>query len=235
MVGRLGKELIPLIKANGKSGQYSQNLLKWVRKYRDKPLFVAFATEGTKVYDPGKTQSGNLYVGFHGLDDGWLHGSQLTAILCDGAKAATAAYQPKMQFQAIPEWWGRYIKGGKCAIDPEHSLYSDHERWAVAEDGKSRRCLWCGDYEQYLHIEMVPETDWRSTPPVSSGFSELPLGKQVHPVLVGRTKNGDIIIQANGSYVRIDAKHKSGFSAAVMLVVSGAAASEAKSEIPGGK
>lgn len=47
-----------------------------------------------------------------------------------------------------------------------------------------------------------------------------PLGKQVRPVLVGRKKNGDIIIQANGSHVRIDAEHVQDLPAAIMLAAS---------------
>jgi len=36
---------------------------------------------------------------------------------------------------------------------------------------------------------------------------KLPLGKQVLPVMVGKHKNGDITIQAGGSFVRIPAEY----------------------------
>lgn len=163
-----GKELFPQIKADSRADRYSQNLMKWVRKHRNKPLFIGFATEGKHLYDPAKTQSGLLYVGFghegHGLDDGYLMGARLSDILCNGLKAGEFAFAPRMKFVEVPGWWQRYIEGGKCCIDPEHWLYADRERWDVAADGKSRRCLWCGNYHEYLHSEMVEKTSWRRVP-----------------------------------------------------------------------
>lgn len=159
-----GKELFPQIKAESKADRHSQNFMKWVRKYRDRRLFVAFATEGTKTYDPRKTQSGSLYVGFFNLDGGWLHGSRLSDIICNGTKAGTFAFGPHMKFVTVPGWLERYIEGGKCVIDPEHWLYADRERWEESADGKTRRCLWCGNYDEYLHSEMVEKTSWRRVP-----------------------------------------------------------------------
>lgn len=159
-----GIELLPLIKASSKADRFSENLMKWVRKYKTRPMFIALATEGKYYFNAEKAQASILYVGWHNLDDGYLMGSRLSDILCNGAGAFTAAFVPGMKFVAVPFWWEHYIQFGKCAIDPEHWLYADKERWDVAEDGKSRRCLWCGNYEQYLHTEMVPKTDWRRVP-----------------------------------------------------------------------
>lgn len=47
-----------------------------------------------------------------------------------------------------------------------------------------------------------------------------PLGKQIRPVLVGRMKGGDIVIQANGGHVRIDSENVADLPAAIMLAVS---------------
>lgn len=164
----LGSELLPLIKASGKADRLSENLMKWVRKYKTRPMFVAIATECKYHFDAEKTQAGLLYVGWghegHGLDDGYLMGSRLSDILCNGVRAFTAAFVPGMKFVEVPFWWEHYIQFGKCAIDPEHWLYADHERWEVSEDGQTRRCLWCGNYEQHLHTEMVSKTEWRRVP-----------------------------------------------------------------------
>lgn len=159
-----GIELLPLIKANSKADRFSENLMKWVRKYKDRPMFIALATDGKHYFDAEKTQASLLYVGWHSLDEGELMGSRLSEILCNGAKTSTWAFQRRMKFVEVPFWWEHYIQFGKCAIDPEHWLYADRERWEVTEDGKSRRCIWCGSHEQYLHTEMVPKTEWRRVP-----------------------------------------------------------------------
>ena len=163
----LGRELLPQIKATGKADRYSENLMKWVKKYKNTPLFVAMSTSDGQSYDPEKTQASRLYVGKHRIDEeGFLFGSRLSSILCEGAKAETFAFVPGMKFVVIEGWWEKYIIGGKCFIDPEHRLYYDRERWEETEssNGKLRHCVWCGDYEQYVHIEQVPKKSWRRVP-----------------------------------------------------------------------
>lgn len=165
----LGSELLPMIKAGSKSERHSENLMKWVCKYQDKPMFVAIATAGEigvgnkclVFFEPEKNLSHLLYVGWFNLDDGYLHGSPLNEILSNGAGAKTWPFPPMLQFVEVSGWWERYIQLGKCCIDPEHWLYAGRERWKVSSDGKSRSCLWCGTYEQCLHTEMVPKRTWR--------------------------------------------------------------------------
>lgn len=155
-----GKELLPLIKAEGRADRYSRNLFKWIWRHGGtRRLFVAFATEGRKTYDPAKTQAGNLYIGFHGLDKGWLHGARLSEVLCIGPKASTFAYPPKMRFVIVSGWFEGYINGGKCFIDPEHTLYYDAERWN--EQGDTRVCRWCNSFTQKKEIVMTPHETWR--------------------------------------------------------------------------
>ena len=106
-----GSELLPLIKANSKADLFSENLMKWVRKHRNYPLFVAYSpisyVDGKRMadFDLTKTCAGSLYVGIGDLDDGWLHGSRLSEILCTGVKAGGWAYPPKYAFQLLPDWW----------------------------------------------------------------------------------------------------------------------------------
>lgn len=154
-----GTELLPLIKAAGRADRYSENLWKWARKYRDRRLFVAFSEKDGHTFDETKTLASRLYIGFHRLDDGWLHGSRLSEILCQGSKAESWAYQPGMLFKEIPNWWDKYMEHGKCFIDPEHCLYLDAARWLV--QGNVRTCLWCGNFQQREHVEMVAQRDWR--------------------------------------------------------------------------
>jgi hypothetical protein len=167
MLGSMkGDDLLPLIRANGRAERYSENLMKWVRQNRKRDLFVAFATEGTKVYDPKKTAAGSLYVGYGPSlnEDGFLHGSRLSDVLCNGLRAGAWAFPPKMQFVEVQDFWARYIALGKCAVDPEHSLYFDRERWHSEDDKSFRRCIWCFDFYQQEHVEMVEQKTWRAIP-----------------------------------------------------------------------
>jgi hypothetical protein len=160
----LGKDLLPKIKSAGRKDRLSENLMKFVRKNRGIRLFVAFATEGKETYDASKTQASRLYIGFWEMDDGWLHGARLSEILCEGARASTWAYPPKMRFIEVSGWFDRYAEGGKCVVDPEHRLYHDRERWQ--EDGDIRRCLWCGDHQQVKHRYQVEREEWRNEEPL---------------------------------------------------------------------
>lgn len=162
-----GRDLFPLIHADSKTDRFSENLMKWVRKHRTSPIFVAYSRvsiiDGKPLPDfsYSKTCAGNLYVGFGDIDDGWLHGSRLSEIICNGVRAKEWANPPKYDFHVISDWWERYITGGKCCIDPEHKLYHDRERWELYAGGRKRKCVWCGNFEQYQHTEMVPKSEWR--------------------------------------------------------------------------
>lgn len=166
---KYGKDLLPLIKADSKTERFSENLMKWVRKHRNVPLFVAYSLvslDGVPLpeFSFDKTCTSNLYIGLGDLDQGYLHGARLSQIISNGVNAEEFAYTPKMKFQIIPDWWERYIECAKCCIDPEHRLYGDRERWQVSDDGKQRTCLWCGNHRQYEHTEMVPRKEWRDMP-----------------------------------------------------------------------
>jgi hypothetical protein len=167
-----GKELLPLIRANCKGDRYSENLMKWVRKHREWPMVVAFighcSITGERLeYDPTKSMARQIVVGLGDMSDGWIHGRRLSEVICGLRGVLTHNYAYSHQFFPVelPDWWQGYIEGGKCFIDPEHWLYADHERWEVSEDRKTRRCLWCGNHEQFLHSEMVKKTSWRKREP----------------------------------------------------------------------
>jgi hypothetical protein len=162
----LGRDLLPKIKATGRGDKFSENLMKWVRKHRNSPLFVAYSSisciDGKRLPDFGfdKTCAGNLYIGFGDIDDGWLHGARLSEIICNGTKAKEWAYPPRMNFQKVDGWWERYMVSGKCTIDPEHTLYHDCERWQ--EDGDTRLCLWCGGHRQVKRRYQMEREEWRN-------------------------------------------------------------------------
>ena len=150
----IARELLPLI--NPKLGpKYSPNLHAWVRRnWGDSGLNIA-VTSGLGV---------GTYIGvLHG--DGWMSGTQLNAVLCNGAKEKVWALQPNhhgVRSGVDETFWARYVSDGRCAIDPDHQTYFvGHEtRWKVT--GGVRECLWCGHHVQVLldWTEVVHKSAW---------------------------------------------------------------------------
>ena len=160
------KELLPLIKSKGKDDKFSEYLVKFLKTKRDWPVFVAFSQwdeiNGENIqYSPDKTQPRNIIIGYGDMDDGWVHGARLSSIVGGRGNSEQFAYSPAFKCVLLPDWFGRYVEGGKCCIDPEHRLYSDG-RWELSVDGKERKCVWCGNHTQYLYTEMVPRHNWRT-------------------------------------------------------------------------
>lgn len=155
-----GKDLLPLIKAKGRGDRFSENLYKWVKKYDNRDLSVFFMhrswLDGSNVdYDPEFTQAPQLVVG-EMYEDGWVHGMRLLQILGNGTSVGMYAIPPGWNAVLLPDWWENYIKGGKCHIDPEHRLYAGSERWQT--NGKTRTCLWCGQWHEQQHKRRVSKT-----------------------------------------------------------------------------
>lgn len=158
----IAKELLPLIKAKGKGDRFSENLVKWVKRWDktrgNRPLSVTFLhwsnIDGSHVeYLPGTTQPNHILIG-DGDNEEWFYGCKLSQIIGGGRGSSDVfAYPPKMTKTPLPDWFQGYIKGGKCFIDPEHRLYYDKERWQVSEDGNTRNCLWCGEVAQQKIIK----------------------------------------------------------------------------------
>ena len=133
--------------------KFSPNLFFWMRK-NGKRL------EEIKVY---RGQNGRLYIGQWFHEDGFLHGSQLNAVLCQGSREDVWAF-PLVQLggnlEIIPNFWTEYCRDGRCAIDREHAVHfyrEDDTRWKYSEDGKTRECQWCGKcvqrLEEYTYTE----------------------------------------------------------------------------------
>ena len=140
--------------------KYSENLYKWLKKHWNYPVFVAFsrvcAISGNQLdCDPNLTQTQNIMLGFGDMEDGWVHGSRLSEIICQGTKAKSWAFGPKYQFVPLPDWIEAYKEKGKCFIDPEHRLYT--EFWH--EEGEQRSCKWC-DRKENKVTKMVPRYTW---------------------------------------------------------------------------
>ena len=131
---------------------HSNNFSRWIRhhsrRYRTSPLFAAYSeyshVDGSNVpRDPAKTQCSHIYIGFGDLDQGYLHGSRLSEIICNGSKAGTWAFPPAYRFQTLAGWMDAYNEQGLCWLDPEHFFYP--ERLVKQSDGKAK-CHICGSF-----------------------------------------------------------------------------------------
>ena len=119
--------------------QYSPNLHRWLNSRRNKARAWAM-----RVY---RQTNGTLWIGM--LDGRELIGSKLMAVLCNGPKETTAAWQCVVAVE-VPDFWKNYTAIGRCAIDTAHSMHftDDESRWLT--HGDERQCQWCGNCRQTL-------------------------------------------------------------------------------------
>ena len=139
----------------------SENFKRWTKKHAKRsPIFAVLSSvsmlDGSDVsYNPDKTMASNIIIGLGEMDDGYVHGSRLSEIICNGIKAKTWAFGPRYKMSVIDGWVEGYIAGGVCFIDPEHVLYSNWDQPSENE----RACKYCG-YEQIRKTEMIPTYSW---------------------------------------------------------------------------
>jgi hypothetical protein len=147
-------QLLPLISPK-MHPRYSPNLHAWIRKQwqnTPRPIVVMNPTE----YGP--------YIGLlH--EDGWMSGSRLNAVLCNGAKEQTWAIPPGhngAKAGVDETFWERYIKDGRCAIDRDHQVafIGVETRWKVY--GSIRECQWCCNHTQVKKewTETIERSSW---------------------------------------------------------------------------
>lgn len=137
----------------GKGAKYSPNLHKWLTM-RSKRHHAWTSL----VY---RDVDGMLYIGM--MDDGDLIGARLMNVLCYGTKAESWCYTKTLDMVEVADFWPRYMRDGRCAIDTEHKRHfvGDDTRWT--QDGDTRACLWCGKAQQVMvrWTESVERHEWR--------------------------------------------------------------------------
>lgn len=137
-----------------KGAKYSPNLYRWLTSPSNK-----HRTQTSRIY---RDTTGDLWIGM--IDNGDLIGTRLMAVLCNGAKATTFCFVGLKNLQEVADFWPRYVQNGRCAIDPEHTMYfiGDDTRWTVT--GDTRNCLWCGGATQHLHrwTDTVQRQGWQT-------------------------------------------------------------------------
>lgn len=134
--------------------RYSPNLYQWLTS-RKRP----HRTSNSRVYQDGR---GALWIGF--LDLGDLIGQRLIAVLCRGSSADSACWVNLGPLVEVADFWERYARVGRCAIDTGHSMsfIGDEGRWSGA--GDRRMCNWCGCWQARRRwTETVERERWEAT------------------------------------------------------------------------
>ena len=135
--------------------KYSPNLQKFLKKNIGRDM---------KVYED---EDHVLYIGE--FDEEWFHGCRVITALCNGIHTLIFAhFHPQFGPDAeVPDFWDKYLRDGRCAIDPEHkiSFLHDDSRWSI--DGDTRTCRWCGKVTQFRQrwVEQVHKEAWVNDPP----------------------------------------------------------------------
>jgi hypothetical protein len=143
---------------------FSPNLYEWMKKnahfYKD----GAGTPHGVWRVKAGMARDafheGALMLGMAG-DQGDFLGSRLMNVLCEGRKAATWCYPGLLaRLEPLADFWSTYLRVGRCAIDPDHSIHYLDERWAHRSETQ-RVCVWCGLVQnRHVFSQLVEREDW---------------------------------------------------------------------------
>lgn len=116
--------------------KFSPNLFKYLR--RDRRKRGSFFNESTFY-----RRDGDLFFGI--LHDGDFIGNRVWPILCRGLKEHGWCFACEGDlFMEDPAFFASYLKIGRCALDPEHtmSFLNSDSRYTATGD-----CTWCGGKE----------------------------------------------------------------------------------------
>ena len=143
------------------SPAFSPNLYRWLRAhahfYRDGGIAesvwrVKPDTEVAKVFGADTLLIGYPLHGHPGDTD--FAGVRLMATMCQGTKAGKWCYGGiAPDLIEVASVWDKYLKVGRCAIDPEHHEGFMGDRYTT--DGDSRTCLWCGHKQRKIVTQRV--------------------------------------------------------------------------------
>lgn len=139
-----------------KNDKYSLRLYRFVRHPR-----FNICRDSLKVY---RDKDGCLWIGR--LDDGdWFYGARLMSVLCGVSSAGRIGAFPElvktMKLRELKTFWQRYLKVGRCALDPKHemSFVNGAGRWK--REGQVRECQWCGQVQRMKMLrEVIKHEVW---------------------------------------------------------------------------
>lgn len=148
---------------------FSPNLYRWMKRhshfYRDggtadSVYRVKAGSRSAEIFGEGRLLIGHPLNG-HAMDTDFS-GSRLLGALANGDRERRYCYtQIVGDLELVEGFWDRYLQVGRCAIDPEHSVYfsSSSERFSVR--GDHRTCLWCGHHQtRHVTARIVHDEIW---------------------------------------------------------------------------
>lgn len=139
-----------------KSDKFSLRLYNFMRNPRIK--------ESDYMKTVHRDKEGILWIG--SIDkSGWFTGARLMAILCGVDSAKRMGCYPNAQslwkLKEVKSFWPRYLKIGRCAIDPDHKHYFVGGTGRFVQKGKKRTCQWCGQVQSMrIEREVIKHERW---------------------------------------------------------------------------
>ena len=122
----------PLHKINPrKDARYSSNLYRWLGGRRGKVMGF------WHVYKI----AGKPFIGSLDRHGGFV-GSRLTRVLCEGGHADIVVEAGVLPSQEVKTFWARYLRLGKCVLDPKHVDYHSGRYDYDAKESR-RTCRFC--------------------------------------------------------------------------------------------
>ncbi len=139
-----------------KGDKFSPRLYNYLRHRR-----MQVDPDMRKVY---RGKNGVLYIGFVS-NDYWFTGSRLISVLCGVHSAGRIASYPKAaqvwNLKEVKNFWPRYLKVGRCAIDPKHERSFIGDAGRYTRKGNKRTCQWCGQVQQMkIEREVIKHERW---------------------------------------------------------------------------
>lgn len=154
-----------------KAESFSPNLHEWLKRIvlkggrlsSEHVYRVRAGTRLSQLYG-----AGTLFIGASDPsypEDRDLFGARLIGVLCNGAKEGVYCFPGALgALDRVDDFWPRYRKVGRCAIDPEHrEHFIGPERYAVS--GHKRVCKWCGAGQRLRIVKRVVRDEvWEPIP-----------------------------------------------------------------------
>lgn len=127
------------------SPAYSKNLHLWLKAQGRAGDTLFKAREGSRLadtYGADATFIGQPYCDYEGDAD--FSGALLIQVLCMGRSVVRSCFAGAAVHAVESEdFWTRYEKVGRCAIDPEHKLHFRDDKHRFHQVDGQQTCKWC--------------------------------------------------------------------------------------------
>lgn len=108
--------------------KFSPRMFRWLRRHPDE----------CHVY---RDKDGVRFIGKRGPGDSLVRGARLGGVLT--GRATDGCWLGSVGWKEEKSFWQRYLKIGRCLLDPEHVWHEDEGRFEQ-KSPRVRVCRWCG-------------------------------------------------------------------------------------------